>query len=108
VTQSPQPEIAPPPSPTLRVLGYVLLLAAGAGAVSHWLLYLMPLADYGKPFILGAYAKVSVFLSFAVLVATFFHYRRTRMPATLVARVLAYLWIAAIILLFRAAARAAS
>jgi hypothetical protein len=88
----------PAMSPAMRNLGIVLLAVSISGVVVHVAFYLLASPEMLLDFSRGTGLKVSAALGFANLFANIFHYHRTHMRLDVASRILAYLWIAAIIL----------
>jgi hypothetical protein len=87
-------------SPAMRTLAVVLLVLPILGIGAHLALYLAA-PDRIRPYVLSWGLRAVAFASFANLLGSFFHYRKTGMRAVYAARLLTYLWILSIALLLR-------
>jgi len=102
VTASP-PETgdADRPGTLLHLVAAVMLVLPLAGIVWHVYLYYTVTDEAVAEYIRSVWLKASVFVAFAILVANWFHYRATRMKVDLASRILTYVWVISMILLFR-------
>jgi uncharacterized membrane protein (GlpM family) len=108
MTGAPSPR-APPaaparaaPAPLLRTLGVVLMAVPAAGVAAHVVCYLALDADGLRAYVFSPWMKVLAVLAFFNLVASWFHYRKTRMGLALASRVMTYVWVISMIVLLRA------
>ena len=103
----PAPDAAPAeeaedhPSPLTVALAALMLVLPLAGLAWHAVVYLYFDAEAVSAYLKGNLLKASVFVAFANLVGNWLHYRRTRMKVDLASRILTYVWVISMILLFR-------
>jgi hypothetical protein len=89
------------PSPLVVALAGLMLVLPLAGLAWHAVVYLYFDDEAVSAYLRGNLLKVSVFVAFANLIGNWLHYRRTRMKVDLASRILTYVWVISMILLFR-------
>jgi len=89
------------PGAFMQLLAAVMLILPLAGIALHVYMYFRFSGDAVSGYIQSIWLKVFAFLAFAILVGNWFHYRATRMKVDLASRILTYVWVISMILLFR-------
>ena len=107
MSRSPSPPEAeaqgPEYTPAERAVAVVIMIVPIIGILIHAAFYAYGVSNpsWLHDYVYGPWLKYLVApLSFAVIVANWVHYRRTRMNLDIASRVLAYLWIISYVLLF--------
>lgn len=105
MSQSPSPPEAQGPeyTPAERALGAVIMIVPIIGILIHAAFYLYGVSNpqWLHDYVYGPWLKYLVApLSFAIILANWIHYRRTRMNLDIASRIVAYLWIMSYVLLF--------
>lgn len=105
----PQAESSPPAvSSAMKAAAWVIMVVPVLGLAMHLTLYAMAgeSADWKHWLIVYSHGWgmiVTLLLTFANLVCSWLHYRKTGMGLAVAARILTYLWILSLVLIWKAA-----
>jgi hypothetical protein len=91
-----------PPSPLMRALAWAMVALPALGIAAHLALWLAAPVDVIRAYTTGLGLKVAALAAVGNIVANWLHYRATGMRLDVLSRVLSYLWLISIVLLWKA------